>query len=184
MLIASANPGGLHAPRSHHHPSQGPLRLADPDALPRRSRTRSNHGAGGRSPPHLAGGGSCPPTSSPRPSRSWARQSSSPHVNQRSGVSVRFSIGALETTGAERVPAGPATARRGDPSRGRSLGLPSGRDRTDRIRRAGGGTGADIVGRALKQRCSRSGAGGSGGMDFPSLTAAFEEGLRSRRRTR
>ena len=29
-------PGGLHQPRPHHHPAQGPLRLADPHALPAR----------------------------------------------------------------------------------------------------------------------------------------------------
>ena len=33
-------PRGLHQPRSHHHPAEGPLRRADPHALPARRRAR------------------------------------------------------------------------------------------------------------------------------------------------
>ena len=40
-------PGGLHQPRPDHHAAQGPLRLADPDALPAHDRGRDrDHGPG------------------------------------------------------------------------------------------------------------------------------------------
>ena len=42
FVVATREPGGLHQPRPHHHAAQGPLRLADPHALPASgSRTRS-----------------------------------------------------------------------------------------------------------------------------------------------
>ena len=41
-------PRGLHEPRPHHHAAEGPLRLADPHALPARRRDRDGrHRAGG-----------------------------------------------------------------------------------------------------------------------------------------
>ena len=36
MLVSSANPGGLHEPRAHHHAAQGQVRRADSHALPAR----------------------------------------------------------------------------------------------------------------------------------------------------
>ena len=42
-------PGGLHEPRPHHHAAQGPLRRADPHALPVRDHDRGqDHGGRGR----------------------------------------------------------------------------------------------------------------------------------------
>ena len=43
FVVASRQPGGLHQPRAHHHAAEGPLRLADPHALPAHgSSTRSS----------------------------------------------------------------------------------------------------------------------------------------------
>ncbi len=42
-------PGGLHQPRPDHHAAQGPIRRADPNALPRGDGDRDrDHGGGGR----------------------------------------------------------------------------------------------------------------------------------------
>ncbi len=40
-------PGGLHEPRAHHHPAQGPLRRRDPHALPARPGPRDRPGPAG-----------------------------------------------------------------------------------------------------------------------------------------
>ena len=57
MLRRVGQPRGLHEPRPHHHAAQGPLRRADPHALPARRRARGRgHRAGGapaRSPSGL-----------------------------------------------------------------------------------------------------------------------------------
>ena len=40
MLRRLGQPGGLHQPRPHHHPAEGPLRQPDPHPLPARHRDR------------------------------------------------------------------------------------------------------------------------------------------------
>ena len=40
MLVGVGQPRGLHEPRPHHHAAQGPVRRADPHALPARRRRR------------------------------------------------------------------------------------------------------------------------------------------------
>ena len=48
MLVASANPEDYTNRGTHHHATEGPLRLADPHALPARRRHRArDHAAGG-----------------------------------------------------------------------------------------------------------------------------------------
>ena len=92
-------PRGLHEPGPHHHAAEGPLRRPDPHALPARDRDRGRHRrAGGPARSRCPGlRVSVPPflvdvvvTLS-----HLARQS--PHVNQRSGVSVRLSVANRET---------------------------------------------------------------------------------------
>ena len=98
-------PRGLHEPRPHHHAAEGPLRQPDPHALPARRRHRGRHHAPGGPPVRRrwARECTCPttwPRSSPR-SRQLARQS--PHVNQRSGVSVRLSVSNYEVLAANAL---------------------------------------------------------------------------------
>ena len=89
-------PRGLHQPRPDHHAAQGPVRRRDPHPLPGRAR-----GRGGRDP---AGGRTWSATYRTTWSRSWPaspgalRESQS--VDQRSGVSARFSIAGAETIAA------------------------------------------------------------------------------------
>ena len=45
-VVASANPGGLHQPRAHHHAPQGSLRLADPHPLSAPAGGRDRHHGG------------------------------------------------------------------------------------------------------------------------------------------
>ena len=48
MLRRVGEPRGLHEPRPHHHAAEGPVRRADPHALPARDRARDgDHRAGG-----------------------------------------------------------------------------------------------------------------------------------------
>ena len=48
VLRRVGEPRGLHEPRPHHHAAEGPLRLADPHALPARDRARDgDHRPGG-----------------------------------------------------------------------------------------------------------------------------------------
>ena len=49
-------PRGLHEPRPHHHAAQGPLRLADPHALPARDRARDGRSSTRRRAPLEAEG--------------------------------------------------------------------------------------------------------------------------------
>ena len=57
-------PRGLHEPRPHHHAAQGPLRVADPHALPARRRHRDGrHRPGGAGPDGRATSWSPSPTS-------------------------------------------------------------------------------------------------------------------------
>ncbi len=98
-------PRGLHQPGPHHHPAEGPLRRPDPHPLParrRRPRSRSStrrpcrSRAGGvrvEVPQHMV---EIVATLS-----QLARQS--PHINQRSGVSVRLSVANYETLVASAV---------------------------------------------------------------------------------
>ena len=93
-------PGGLHEPGPAHHPAQGPLRRADPHALPARGRDRDGHRRPGGAAARTRGGrATCAcPSSCPRSCSTFsqlARQS--PHINQRSGVSVRLSVTNHET---------------------------------------------------------------------------------------
>ena len=57
-LVASAKPGGLHQPRTHHHTSQGPLRLPDKDPLSQALRGGdTHHGPGDDLLPRYGGQG-------------------------------------------------------------------------------------------------------------------------------
>ena len=82
-------PRGLHQPRSHHHPAQGPLRRRDPHALPR-------HVRGGGRDPRAAG----------RPRADHARRSR-PAARGRA---------ALHGRGAGRAHPRPARRSRGQPA--------------------------------------------------------------------
>ena len=56
-------PRGLHQPRPHHHAAQGPLRRADPHALPLRDHDRSpDHGGRGRPADGGRAGHACRPS--------------------------------------------------------------------------------------------------------------------------
>ena len=56
-------PRGLHQPRPHHHPAQGPLRLADPHPLSAQARGRDrHHGGGAHSVPRRWLRAAAPPT--------------------------------------------------------------------------------------------------------------------------
>ncbi len=102
----------------------------------------------------------------------------SPHVNQRSGVSVRFSIGALEAAG--------ASALRRALTNGEDEAIPRivdlwailpasiGRIEFDTLEE---GREPDIIGRALKDALLEVWRRRIGGLDLRPLTAAFEGGL-------
>ena len=85
--VRLGQPRGLHEPRPHHHPAEGPLRRPDPHPLPARRRDRGGHRRArrrGRSTAdrHVGRGARRSwPRSWPR-SASWPAQS--PHINQRS----------------------------------------------------------------------------------------------------
>ena len=51
MLARVGQPRGLHQPRSHHHAAEGPLRRADPHALPARRRARERRSSSRRRAP-------------------------------------------------------------------------------------------------------------------------------------
>ena len=92
-------PGGLHQPRPHHHPPQGPLRRPHPHPLPqdRRGGGRPSSSRSAPASPTRRRPSSCP-ASWPRSSAEFtalARRSAD--INQRSGVSVRVSIANYET---------------------------------------------------------------------------------------
>jgi magnesium chelatase subunit I len=102
----------------------------------------------------------------------------SPHVNQRSGVSVRFSIGALEAVTASALL---RAVRRGeDEVVPRAVDLwavlpgASGRIEFDTLEE---GREPEIIGRALKEAMRRVWARYLGGEDFSALLARFAEGL-------
>ena len=56
MLVGVGQPRGLHQPRPHHHAAQGPLRRADPHALPARRRARGRRSSSRRRAPLAADG--------------------------------------------------------------------------------------------------------------------------------
>ena len=99
-------PRGLHQPGPDHHPAEGPLRRPDPHPLP--AATRRPSCASPRLEADLPGGRAGPaPPGLPQVEipafmaeivaelSQLARQS--PHLNQRSGVSVRLTIANYET---------------------------------------------------------------------------------------
>ena len=92
-------PRGLHEPRPHHHAVEGPLRRADPHALPARGRDRGgDREAGGAAARRSPASASSVPdfmTEIVATLSHLARQS--PHINQRSGVSVRLTVSNSET---------------------------------------------------------------------------------------
>ena len=98
MLVASANPEDYTNRGPHHHAAQGPLRRQIRTHYPLDVETElAVVRQEARPLERPACGWRCPttwPRSSPR-SRSWP--ATSPHVNQRSGVSVRLSVANYET---------------------------------------------------------------------------------------
>ncbi len=100
-------PGGLHQPRTHHHPAQGPLRRRGAHPLPAGAERRAGADRPGgrraveRRRPRRAAGAR--PTCW-RSLRRFARAvRDAPQVDQRSGVSARFAIAAVETVAASAV---------------------------------------------------------------------------------
>ncbi len=90
-------PRGLHQPRPHHHPAQGPLRRRDPHPLPAASSTPRS--ASSSQEAHLAA--EVPEYLRARSLARFARYlRESPSIDQRSGVSARFAIAAAETVAA------------------------------------------------------------------------------------
>ena len=98
-------PGGLHQPRPDHHAAEGPLRGPDPHPLPPRRRHRDGGGRpGGQPRSTLAASGSrCPPYMAEIVATISHLARQSPHINQRSGVSVRLSVANYETLVASAV---------------------------------------------------------------------------------
>ena len=99
FVVVEREPGGLHQPRPHHHAAQGPLRRADPHALPDAGRARDRH-HGRRSAMRFDDADY--KVVVPQYMKEIVAEISrlarrSPDVNQRSGVSVRASIANYES---------------------------------------------------------------------------------------
>ena len=103
-------PRGLHQSRPDHHPAEGPVRRRDPNPLPDRAARRGG--------PAAPGGASWWPRWATTCSRCWPGSpgacGSRPSVDQRSGVSARFTIAAAEAVAGPPCagPPAPGTARR------------------------------------------------------------------------
>ena len=93
-------PRGLHQPRPDHHPAEGPLRRPDPHPLPARRRDRDGRSCDQEARPlrrATACGSTCPPFMAEVVATISQLARQSPHINQRSGVSVRLTVANYET---------------------------------------------------------------------------------------
>ena len=106
-------PGGLHEPRPHHHPAQGPVRRRDPHPLPaarwptRSTLVRQEADLVAVVPEHLV----------EVVARFTRAVRESPAVDARSGVSARFAVAGAETVAASALRRAAITgeAERGGP---------------------------------------------------------------------
>ena len=154
LVVATANPEDYTHRGRIVSPAQGPVRHAGPHALPgdRRGRGRGSWCRRPRLRPQGM------PVHVPRFMHEvlaalTGELRRSPQVNQRSGVSVRYSIGNLETRRGRRAPAGrPAGRGPGRPPADRPPGGARGLAGPDRVRHDRGGPGG---GDPVRGRCAR-----------------------------
>ena len=108
LLVGQRQPRGLHQPRPHHHPAQGPLRRRDPHPLPARARPTSSRSIRQEAD---AAWPSVPDHLLEVLARFTRAVRESPAVDQRSGVSARFAIAAAETVAAAALRRAACAAR-------------------------------------------------------------------------